>query len=276
MAIDARVPAGASRFAPAPGAFGSRADDGRASLASELLCELDPSSRSRRPVRRAMTEALLAFASVGASRCACQLAQDALELAREQVAMFEAAPEDPAPEERRELFAVLRDLDSSPLLESAILPNLLALDCKPADAAASIPAVEELHDRLCHQFLCGRPPPWFLLASGRCTPPSVCADCGPSSTCSTWTPRRVASRASARPRSSDDGSPLPTLVLRVWSPILRRCSVARSLPRWPARSRGSFARKSAESGRCAPLRGSSAGRSRSFQDSRRGGKSSRI
>ena len=131
--------------------LGSRADDGRASLASELLCELDPSSRSRRPVRRAMTEALLAFASVGARR-ACELAQDALELAREQVAMFEAAPEDPSPEERRELFAVLRDLDLS-LLESAILPNLLALDRKPADAAASIPAVEELHDRLCHQFL---------------------------------------------------------------------------------------------------------------------------
>ena len=98
-----------------------------------------------------MTEALAAFASVGARR-ACELAQDALELAREQVAMFEAAPEDPSPEERRELFAVLRDLDLS-LLESAILPNLLALDRKPADAAASIPAVEELHDRLCHQFL---------------------------------------------------------------------------------------------------------------------------
>jgi hypothetical protein len=129
---------------------GRRADDGWASLATEVLRDLEPSLRAERPVRRAVNDALAAFATHGA-RKANELAQGALVLAREQVATLEAGLDDSSPEGRRETYAILRDLDIS-LLESAILPNLLALDRRSADQSLSIPAIEELHDRLCKLF----------------------------------------------------------------------------------------------------------------------------
>jgi hypothetical protein len=129
---------------------GRRADDGWASLATELLRDLAATARER-PVRRAVNEALAAFGTHGARR-AHELAQEALVLAREQVATLEAGLDETSPEGRRETYAVLRDLDIS-LLESAILPNLLALDRRVAEQALSIPAVEELHDRVCRLFI---------------------------------------------------------------------------------------------------------------------------
>ena len=136
-----------------------RADDGWASLATEVLRDLDRSARVERPVRRAVNEALAAFETHGARR-AHELAQEALVLAREQVATLEVGLDDTSPEGRRETYAILRDLDIS-LLESAILPNLLALDRRSAEQGLTIPAVEELHDRLCKLFLAweAAPPP---------------------------------------------------------------------------------------------------------------------
>jgi hypothetical protein len=130
---------------------GGRADDGSASLAIEILRDLEVAARPERPVRRAVNEALAAFGMHGARR-AHELAQEALVLAREQVATLEAGLDDTSPEGRRETYAVLRDLDIS-LLESAILPNLLALDRRTAEQGLSIPAVEELHDRVCRLFI---------------------------------------------------------------------------------------------------------------------------
>jgi hypothetical protein len=136
---------------------GRRADDGSASLAAEVLRDLDGSGRVERPVRRAVNEALAAYATQGARR-AHELAQSALDLAREQVASLEAGLDDASADGRRETYAILRDLDIS-LLESAILPNLLALDRRSADQGLSSPAVEELHGRLCTLFIEWETPP---------------------------------------------------------------------------------------------------------------------
>jgi hypothetical protein len=131
--------------------YNERADDGWASLATELLLDLSEDKRPEHPVRAAVWAGLLAFASRGA-REAHELAEDALVLAREQVSMLEVAPPDPASEERRKTFATLRDLDTA-LLESAILPNLLALERGASEKSLSIPAVEELSDRMCNLLL---------------------------------------------------------------------------------------------------------------------------
>ena len=128
-----------------------RADDGSASLAAELLRDLDPSTRPERPTRHGVEEALNAFASTGARR-AFELAQRVANVARERVAVLERTPGEPSSEERRTVFALLRDLDIS-LLESATLPNLLALDRRPAEAGVSAPAFEELNDCLCQLFV---------------------------------------------------------------------------------------------------------------------------
>ncbi|HEX9296755.1 MAG TPA: protein kinase [Polyangiaceae bacterium] len=130
---------------------GGRADDGWASLAVEIGHDLDPSLQSERVVRHAVNEALLAFGSQGA-RKANELAQDALAIARERLALLESSPASSSSHSRREIFATLRDLDIS-LLESAILPNLLALERRTADQGLSVPAVEELHDRLCRLLI---------------------------------------------------------------------------------------------------------------------------
>jgi hypothetical protein len=131
--------------------FGARADDGNASLAIEILRDLDPKVRPERPARQGVEEALAAFGTTGARR-AHELAVQVAAVARERVALLEATPSDLSSEARRGVFALLRDLDIS-LLESATLPNLLALDRRPADATTTAPAFEELNDRMGRIFL---------------------------------------------------------------------------------------------------------------------------
>jgi hypothetical protein len=131
--------------------FNKRADDGNAALAAELLRDLDPSVRPERPTRHGVEEALAAFASAGARR-AHELAVRVADVARERVAVLESTPEQSSSQARRILFSLLRDLDIS-LLERATLPNLLALDRRPAETGATASAFEELNDRLCQLFV---------------------------------------------------------------------------------------------------------------------------
>jgi hypothetical protein len=116
-------------------------------LAAELLADLDAPSETMAPsVRKAVAEALSAFASHGPKR-AYELALAAFSLGEERVAVFEAMGEK-MPEAQAERLALLRDLDIA-LLQSATLAHLLALGRRLSDAAgAELPDVEMLHDRL--------------------------------------------------------------------------------------------------------------------------------
>ena len=152
MAVDARVPAGASRFAPSPDALGAagRRRPGlsreRAPLRTRPLESLAPSRSSRddrgaRGVRLGRREARVR-ARAGSARARPRTGGDA----------SKRPPKNPGPKSgassSRSCAISISRCSSRPSC-----PILLALDRKPADAAASIPAVEELHDRLCHQFL---------------------------------------------------------------------------------------------------------------------------
>jgi hypothetical protein len=127
---------------------GRRADDGAASLAAEVLRDLDNAPRAE-SVRRGVAEALLAFGSQG-SRRALELAKDTLGVARSEVARLVAASK---AGDSRTIYAILRDLDLS-LLESAVFANLLALDLRTAADQGVAPApVEELRDQLGSLFV---------------------------------------------------------------------------------------------------------------------------
>ncbi|HMJ52686.1 MAG TPA: protein kinase [Polyangiaceae bacterium] len=126
---------------------GKRADDGAASLAAEILRDLEDAPRSE-SVRRGVAEALLAFGTQG-SRRALDLAKDTLGVARAEVARLVAASQR---SELRTVFAILRDLDMS-LLESAVFANLLALDLRTADQGVAPAPVEELRDQLGSLFV---------------------------------------------------------------------------------------------------------------------------
>jgi hypothetical protein len=126
---------------------GKRADDGAASLAAELLRDLENAPLAG-SVRRGMKEALHAFGGQG-SRRALELAKGTLLDAREQVANLIAASK---AGESRAVYAILRDLDIS-LLESAVFANLLALDLRTADQGVAPAPVEELRDQLGSLFV---------------------------------------------------------------------------------------------------------------------------
>jgi len=127
---------------------GKRADDGAASLAAEVLRDLEDSQRAE-SVRRGVAEALLAFGTQG-SRRALELAKDTLAIARAEVARLVGASK---AGELRTIYAILRDLDIS-LLESAVFANLLALDLRTAADQGAAPApVEELRDQLGSLFV---------------------------------------------------------------------------------------------------------------------------
>jgi hypothetical protein len=126
---------------------GDRADDGAASLAAEVLRDLEnePPAGS---VRKGVAEALLAFGNQGARR-ALELAKDTLVVTRAQVTRLVAASKNG---EARAVYAILRDLDIS-LLESAVFANLLALDLRTADQGVAPAPVEELRDQLGSLFV---------------------------------------------------------------------------------------------------------------------------
>ncbi|MET0592752.1 MAG: serine/threonine protein kinase, partial [Polyangiaceae bacterium] len=126
---------------------GSKADDGAASLAAEVLRDLEGSALVG-SVRKGMHEALLAFGAQG-SRRALELAKETLVVARAQVARLVAASQ---AGQAREIYATLRDLDIS-LLESAVFANLLALDLRTADQGVAPAPVEELRDQLGSLFV---------------------------------------------------------------------------------------------------------------------------
>jgi hypothetical protein len=127
---------------------GDRADDGAASLAGEVLRDLEDSVRAE-SVRRGVAEALLAFGTQG-SRRALELAKDTLGVARAEVARLVAASK---AGDSRTIYAILRDLDIS-LLESAVFANLLALDLRTAADQGVAPApVEELRDQIGSLFI---------------------------------------------------------------------------------------------------------------------------
>lgn len=127
---------------------GDRADDGAASLAAEVLRDLENAPRGE-SVRKGVAEALLAFGTQG-SRRALELAKDTLGVARAEVARLVAASK---AGDARTIYAILRDLDMS-LLESAVFANLLALDLRTAADQGAAPApVEELRDQLGSLFV---------------------------------------------------------------------------------------------------------------------------
>jgi eukaryotic-like serine/threonine-protein kinase len=126
--------------------FKKRLDDGHAALAAELLFDLGPGVSKVVPLRVLVRRALAAFATEGA-RQAQDLAQHALDAAREQVSSLERHGAPTTSDARRRLFATLRDLELS-LVEAASLSNLLALDRKNPETRVVAPAVEELHQRL--------------------------------------------------------------------------------------------------------------------------------
>jgi hypothetical protein len=136
----------------------------RGALANELLDDLAPPPPTLGPdglgarlgfhpssLRRAVASALSAFAGHGPKR-AYDLAISAVALAHDRVSALEALPRDPTAAQPEKL-ALLRDLDIG-LLQSATLPNLLALNRRLPDAGASHQqAMETLHDRLCSAIL---------------------------------------------------------------------------------------------------------------------------
>lgn len=126
---------------------GNRADDGAASLAAEVLRDLEDAPRAE-TVRGGVAEALAAFGTQG-SRRALELAKDTLGVARGEVARLVAASKGG---DSRAVFAILRDLDMS-LLESAVFANLLALDLRMADQGAAPAPVEDLRDQLGSLFV---------------------------------------------------------------------------------------------------------------------------
>ena len=126
---------------------GERADDGAASLAAEVLRDLENAPRAE-SVRKGVAEALLAFGAQG-SRRALELAKETLVVARAEVARLVAASK---AGDARTIYAILRDLDIS-LLESAVFANLLALDLRSADQGAAPAPVEELRDQLGSLFV---------------------------------------------------------------------------------------------------------------------------
>jgi hypothetical protein len=126
---------------------GDRADDGAASLAAEVLRDLEK-DRPAGSVRKGVAEALLAFGNQGPRR-ALELAKDAVVVSRAQVTRLVAASQNG---EVRAVYAILRDLDIS-LLESAVLANLLGLDLRTADQGVAPVPVEELRDQLGSLFV---------------------------------------------------------------------------------------------------------------------------
>ena len=249
-----------------------RADDGSASLAAELLRDLDPSARPERPTRHGVEEALNAFASTGARRALRARAASRQCGARASRGARED-PGEPSSEERRTVFALLRDLDIS-LLESATLPNLLALDRRTAEAGVSAPAFEELNDRLCQLFV-----GWEAVPADQRRETGA-PERAPTNAASSHPLARRGRRRGRRVGPARDCGPA-TMALRflyrlappgrrssVGVPSLARCGVGPG-------AGGAGSRGDLRSGRRASLRRSSAGRSRSLQDPRRGGKSSR-
>jgi eukaryotic-like serine/threonine-protein kinase len=127
---------------------GDRADDGAASLAAEVLRDLEIAPRAG-SVRNGVAEALLAFGTQG-SRRARELAKETLTVARAEVARLIAASKGG---DSRTVYAILRDLDIS-LLESGVFATLLALDLRAAADQGAAPApIEELRDQLGSLFV---------------------------------------------------------------------------------------------------------------------------
>ena len=129
-----------------------RADDGSASLAAELLRDLDPSARPERPTRHGVEEALNAFASTGARR-AFELAQRVANVARERVAVLES-------DSRGAIFRRAPNRVRSSARSRHLAPRIghSAQSCSRSIGVRPrpglrLPAFEELNDRLCQLFI---------------------------------------------------------------------------------------------------------------------------